>query len=122
MARRSVHGSVLNLPDRAIDESLAPPAYGDPTGEQAVRNILTGADWSPHADWKLVGPWRDDKQPITVLLDSRLALELLKFLGRQAEMKETRRGRNVRARLKKKAPEAAPTAGGQSRPHPSKHS
>jgi hypothetical protein len=99
--------------DGAIDAGLAPPAYGDPTGEQAIRNILTGADWSPHADWKLVGPWRDDKQPITVLLDSRLALEILRLLGCQAEIKETRRGRNMRARLKKKAP-GAPTPGAES--------
>ena len=112
MARRSVHGSVLNLPDRAIDESLAPPAYGDPTGEQAVRNILTGADWSPRADWKLVGPWRDE-QPITVLLDSRLALEIMQLIGRQAEVKQSRSGKSTRARLKKKAP-GAPTPGAKS--------
>jgi hypothetical protein len=113
VARRAVHGSILNLPDRAIDESLAPPAYGDPTGEHAVRNILSGADWSPHADWKLVGPWRDDGQPITVLLDSRLALEILRLLGRQAEVKQSRRGKNMRARLKKKTP-GAPTPGAKS--------
>lgn len=57
-----------------------------------------------------------------MLLDSRLALEIMRLLGRQAEVKQSRRGKNVRARLKKKAPEAAPTAGGQSHPHPSKHS
>jgi hypothetical protein len=88
-------GGILNLPD--------------PTGEQAVRNILSGADWSEHADWQLLGPWRGNGQPITVLLDSRLALAIIELLGREAELKLTRRGQNVRARPKKKAP-AAPTA------------
>lgn len=93
-----------------IDESLAPPDYGDPTGETAIRNILTGADWSPRADWKILGPHRSDGSRPSILLAPDLALELMKFLAGTAETKETRSGQQIRARLKRNAPGAAPTA------------
>lgn len=38
--------------DPGLDSSRSAPAYGDPTGEQAIRSAMCG----PMMDWKIVGP------------------------------------------------------------------
>jgi len=87
----------------AIDESLAdcpPPSYGDPTGETAIRNILTGIDFAPRSDWRLYGPDGGDGFPVTVLLAPDLARAFFEFVRSEGEVRPSRSGRSYRARLR----------------------
>lgn len=99
----------------SIDLSGLPtPAHRDPTGDQAIRNILAGIDWSPHADWRLFGPDGGAGTPVTLLLAPDVAQAFFAFLLRNSETRKTRSGNNYRVRLKKKAP-GAPVVGATGR-------
>jgi len=102
----------MDAQSTGIDLGLPAPAYGDPTGETAVRNLMRDIEHAPRTDWRLSGPRKvvDGDEPelsrhlVTVLLEPAVVIAFLRFLNEHGEVNESRSGKSYRARLTKKAP------------------